>query len=186
LERQRALKSSASELQRSLVPLLPEPLLSRDGTRVIRPLTDPIEVLQHGATLKLCLGDLQILGRYLYRCRRGYHFLLGVFDTATGEACSTVSIEAYSLHAMTVVEHAGLANSVPSAECRAAVAELRAVLATDAARAWVREATKKRREASSTRLQRHFDEPDPRSLMQTTLGQQVYAGLVGKVRNRTG
>lgn len=113
-------------------PLLPEDYVSRDGQRRIRTLTTVRSLMQHGQALRTCLAGDQ-LSAFAEACRRGTAYVLGIFEARSGAPLSTAEIrviaEGPSLR-FRLQQHTGSRNAAPTAECRAAVAEVMELLST--------------------------------------------------------
>ena len=181
LSRQRPVLRTRGLFEGNLPPLLPADFHGSEGKRVIRPMTDPWAVMEHGRSLQICLENPVTAGGYALRCREGTLFLLGVFDATSGAACSTMSIAERRGGGLKVVEHKGIGNAVASDECREAALEFEEYLASGLVRRWLKHLRRKQRKAGPPRVPA-VAAPNVRTLMRNTLGESVYEHLVQQLR----
>jgi len=167
----------------ALVPLVPEDLVSADGTTPVAPLCIDRELRAQGARMLNCLRSTSA-SSVARHGPLGTMFMVGIYDVHTGKALSTVEIRAVSAHRgkayrLFIEQHTASANRTPSRR------------RPDTPQKFLRHCRSEEVRADLTeqwRILRHLSvtdyappAPSPRALS-NTLGEQVYEGLLRSVR----
>ncbi len=172
-------------------PLFPGEVASKDGTRVVRPLTSRTALSRHGAALNNCLEDAQ-LESFVADCMEANCFILGIREgdggrpTSTAEVRITRQIRGARLEPH-VVQHTGNFNAPPSSRCRHALAEALASAKSDTVQQHLEAgllAARQRKLWGNTRAKEEAERMLLAEALGQTLGASVLEGLSAAAQAR--
>jgi hypothetical protein len=177
-------------LGETMLPLFPGELVSGDRTRVIRPLTTPLQLKSHGIELNNCLAGSSM--QYIRKGSKGTSFVVAVFDKETGSPLSTAHIavrrhKGPDRYGFVVRQHTANRNSIPSRQCSRSIAELIQFCRTDEVRKHLEDSWKDVRHTGYDAV-RYAWSPVMDAMvtkaLRRTLTDAIYDELLTNVRNK--
>lgn len=175
----------------AIMPLIPREYVSRDGTRIIRPMTTSLQLMFHGLELNNCLAsDSQ---HYMRKGSRGTNFIVGIFDKDSGKPVSTAEISvrrskgAAKYHFL-LKQHTARNNNERSPQCARAIKELLSYCQTDEIRTYLQESWKQIRHHRVVykRVQQSEIHEILTRALRRTVTDVIYDELLATLRRKTG
>ena len=179
-KKERARQTLSREI---LMPLMPEDFISDDGATRVTALCTNHQLLQHGKKMCNCLRYTSVAS-FARKGKAGTVFIVGLYDMLSGKALSTAEIRAYpgrddAPYQLGIRQHTGKANARPSSRCARVLREFLRHCLTEEIRQHV---------LSNWTVLRGRSKPDAKEpprlpvALRSTLGEQLYEGLVTSIR----
>ena len=174
----------------ALMPLCPDDFITADGTMRFRSLCTERELYAHGTRMSNCLRSSSVRSITL-RGKPGTVFIVGVYDTDSDMALSTVELKALTDRTRTsyrliVNQHTAKANRKPSSRCARALAEFIRFCYTRDVREHLSASWKSLRDPGESDSQLRINLP---GALRRALGERTYDSLFPPARvdetNRT-
>ena len=174
----------------ALMPLCPDDFITADGTMRFRSLCTERELYAHGTRMSNCLRSSSVRSIAL-RGKPGTVFIVGLYDTDSDKALSTVELKALTDRTRTsyrliVNQHTAKANRKPSSRCARALAEFIRFCYTRDVREHLSASWKSLRDPGESDSQLRINLP---GALRRALGERTYDSLFPPARvdetNRT-
>jgi hypothetical protein len=184
-------ESVADKIQsgEAILPLIPGEFVSRDGSRIVRPMTTSLQLVFHGIELSNCLASDS--ERYMRKGSRGTNFIVGVFDKDTGKPVSTAEIsvrrskDSTKYHFL-LKQHTARRNCERSPQCARVIKELLRYCQTDGVRTHLQDSWKQIRHHRGVykRVQQSEIQEIITRALRRTITEEIYDQMVATLRRQ--